>query len=248
MVVLWNPEVSLDDLTSLIEGDPALTVSVLRAANSAASAPITEVRVGRDAVVRLGLATVKEIATAAILSREFADLGQSGLRTSELWRHLIATALLAEEATPTPDQRAFAFTAGLLHDIGRLALAASNQARYRQVVELAEAGADVREAERSVFGVAHDSWGARICERWNLPKELGVVAGAHHGGGAGLSRLVAAARETAWSLGLGDGVVAPEEAGDGAKSPLAAVVEAVGGREGLLTRVEWLRSSFAPRS
>ena len=110
LVVLWNPDVTLAEITAVVELDPGLTAAVLRAANSVASAPMCPIERAHDAVVRLGLVTVKEIATAAVVWGEFNTLDGSLLRMNELWRHLLATALLAETAAEAGMRGGVAFT------------------------------------------------------------------------------------------------------------------------------------------
>lgn len=112
---------------------------MLRAANLVAAAPIDRVTSSHAAVVRLGLSTVKSIVTGSIVSAQVRDVSDSVLRMNELWRHVVATGLLAEAAS-TGGDRGTAFTAGLLHDLGRLALVAHSAARYSRVVDTRREG------------------------------------------------------------------------------------------------------------
>ena len=255
MLVLWNPDATVSELSAVVEGDPALTAAVLRAANAAASSPRTPVVTAQEAVVRIGFAAVQKLLAGAVLSSQFVRIEDSWLRTGELWRHLITVGLLAEAGASNPTERRIAFTAGLLHDIGRLAIAAQSPLRYRQVVELVMTGVDPLEAERTVLGLTHTSWGARICELWGLPEPIAEVAASHHDAVDGLAALVRSARETADSVGVGDGFsdppdVSPDQHGgalDGTALEPDALLAAVGGQEALVTRVEWYRAAFAPR-
>ena len=245
--MLWNPEARLEHFVSVVEGDPALTAAVLRAANSALSAPIEPIANAHEAILRVGLETARQVMSAALLSSAFDRFDDAGLDVQDLWRHLLATALLAELLASDED-RNMAFVAGLLHDIGRLSMAAQNPARYRQVVELVRHGIAPEDAERRRYGLTHRSWGARLCETWRLPEPTIAVASDHHEPDAGgLAGVVYQARELAWSLGYGDGVVRPGEdelAGDPPESP---ALEAIGGRAGLGARIRWYREAFAPR-
>ena len=137
--MLRNPEAKLEHFVSVVEGDPALTAAVLRAANSALSAPIEPIANAHEAILRVGLETARQVMLAALLSFAFDRLDDAGLDVQDLWCHLLATALLAEQLASDED-RNMAFVAGLLHDIGRLSMAAQNPARYRQVVELVRHG------------------------------------------------------------------------------------------------------------
>ena len=130
---------------------------MLRAANSALSAPIEPITTAREAVLRMGWATSRQIITAGLASAQFDRLGESGLDIQDLWRHLLATGLLTEALATTAEERSMAFVAGLLHDLGRLAMAAQNPPRYEQVVELVRHGIPVDHAERRRYGLTHSS-------------------------------------------------------------------------------------------
>jgi putative nucleotidyltransferase with HDIG domain len=191
MVVLWNPDAKIEHIVSVVEGDPALTAAMLRAANSALSAPIEPITRAREAVLRMGWATSRQIITAALAGSQFDRLDESGLDVQDLWRHLLATGLLSEALATTPEQRSMAFVCGLLHDIGRLSMAAQNPPRYEQVVELVRHGIPVDDAERRRYGLTHNAWGARVCEAWGLPAMLTEAASQHHEPrGEGIASLV----------------------------------------------------------
>ena len=250
MVVLWNPDAKIEHIASVVEGDPALTAAMLRAANSALSAPIEPITTACEAVLRMGWATSRQIITAGLASAQFDRLGESGLDIQDLWRHLLATGLLTEALATTAEERSMAFVAGLLHDLGRLAMAAQNPPRYEQVVELVRHGIPVDDAERRRYGLTHSSWGARVCDAWGLPAVVKEAASGHHApNGAGIGRLVWQARELAWSLGIGDGLVYPThgELEPDPDSPAAELLMTFGGREGLNARIRWYREAFGPR-
>lgn len=250
MLVLWNPDATVAELSAVVEGDPALTAAVLRAANAAASSPRERVMTAQEAVVRIGFEAVQQLLAGAVVASQFVNIEDSWLRTGELWRHLITVGLLAEAGASSAAERRIAFTAGLLHDIGRLALAAQSPLRYRHVVQLAMTGVDPREAELMVLGLAHTSWGERICSAWGLPEPIGEVAARHHEAEDGLPGLVRRARDVSERMGIGDGVSElgdAEEKGDDEPVEPDALLVAVGGYEALDARVEWYRAAFAPR-
>lgn len=250
MVVLWNPDAKIEHIVSVVEGDPSLTAALLRAANSALSAPIEPITTAREAVLRMGWATSRQIITAGLASSQFDRLGEAGLDVQDLWRHLLATGLLTEALATTPEERSMAFVAGLLHDLGRLSMAAQNPARYEQVVALVRQGIAVDDAERRRYGMTHSAWGARVCDAWGLPATVREAASGHHTpDGPGIGRLVCQARELAWSLGIGDGLEYPTQGKlePDPDSPAAEVLATLGGREGLNARIRWYREAFGPR-
>ena len=162
-----------------------------------------------------------------------------------MWRHVVASALLADATAWGAGSRSAAFTAGMLHDIGRLALAIEDPERYRRVVELARAGTDARAAETQLFGGDHVDWGVQVGEAFRFPQEI-VEAIAHHheGGDDALSWVIANGRRLAWSLGIGDGLVAPDEPSFDPQSDDGAVLKAIGGVESFELQVESYREAF----
>jgi putative nucleotidyltransferase with HDIG domain len=120
---------------------------------------------------------VVSIFGAKTKSIEGAD---KGVNVDELWRHSVAvavsTSLVAEQTGQT---RAVGFTAGLLHDIGKLVLASAEGERYASLIQRARnEGALLSALERSAFVIDHAELGGELMHRWNLP--LDVVAGVHH--------------------------------------------------------------------
>ena len=243
--LLSDDESGPADVAAIVEGDPALTASVLRAANAAAFGWVTRTQSAKDAIVRIGLAEARRIVVGATMGLTFKDLAHSGIDVAQMWRHVVASALLADATAWGADTRSAAFTAGMLHDIGRLALAIEDPERYRRVVALTHAGTDAREAETQLFGVDHVDWGVRVGEAFRFPQEI-VEAIAHHheGGDDALSWVTANGRRLAWSLGIGDGLVAPDEVTFDPESGDGAVLEAIGGVESFESQVESYQEAF----
>lgn len=253
LVLLMNPDADLSAFTSVVEGDPSLTAGVLRAANSAMSWPTRPIRTASEAVIRLGATAVRHLITATLVRSQFASLEASNLDTDELWRHLLGAALLCEaQAKADGESRSVYFTAGLLHDLGRLAMAAQAPSRYREVVFEVQAGADANDVERFIFGTDHAEFGLRICERWRLPDEVAEAVALHHSppgeaGDAltGLSAALATAREVMRGLEIGDGVQRPgDPRPEAAEHPL---VLSLGGAQRFTTSIRWFREATRMR-
>lgn len=183
--VVSNPDATLQEVTRLIELDQALTANVLRAANSAASASRSEIISIKDAVVRLGSAKILKLAVGqhAIksMSREFTGYG---LCENELWRHSVASALAAESIVKFTDVAIpnIAFTAALLHDIGKLLLERhlSPTVIKAMLSQIEKEGLTWREAEYKVLGTDHTEVGAAIARHWQFPNEITLAIEHHH--------------------------------------------------------------------
>ena len=75
---------------------------------------------------------------------------------------------------------------------------------------------------------------------WKLPEAVQEVASRHHeAGGTGVAKAVAEARELAWSLGIGDGLLRPDETALAAEPPESEALRQLGGRDGLSARIRW---------
>lgn len=163
--------------------DPALAAGVLRLANSPFyGVPGRVVRV-QDAVLLLGRHTASTVVSSALAMTQFAPPRVPGFDLRAFWRHALATALAAQAlANRLQQDQDMAFTAGLLHDIGRLALATLYPQQLAQALAWAAAH-DVPdgEAERELLGVEHAALGGHIAAHWQLPGALARAIGGHHG-------------------------------------------------------------------
>lgn len=246
MSLVANPDPAYDDLAKMVDTDPALTAALLRAANSAISAPRDRVRTAHMAMVRVGVKEARRIIMGVALSDSFQGLHRSGVDESELWRHLIGTAVLADTIAWGEVRHAEAFTAGLLHDVGRLVLAAGEPVRYAQVVDLARSGVPAVEAEVSVFGVDHIEWGYHLAQEWGFPEEIADAIADHHAGSQrGISWAIARAREVAAGLGIGDGLIDPSPLDPDSEAAMLPVVDDLGGPAAVLQRVGWYQGAMA---
>jgi HD-like signal output (HDOD) protein len=251
MVLMWNAEADLRDFLAVIEGDPGLTASVLRAANSAQSAPVDPVTTARNAVVRIGLETTRQITVAALTRAQFETLEDSGIDVDHFWRWLLTKTFATHDGLPA-DERQVAFTAGLLHQIGRLAYASRSPRRYLEVVGLVERGRPLIEAETEVFGASGPSVNSEIAFQWSLPDPLvAAIITPEDRPVSPLGALVAEASAVATDLGVVDGVgpvdfVDPVSLDD--DHPRRATIEALGGIDGIDEQVSWFRHATGPRA
>ncbi len=243
-----NPNPALEDLLSVVHSDPALSAGVLRAANSAASAPVDRIKSVQTGVVRIGAAETRRIVLGVALSGSFTNLQRAGIDEDELWRHLVGTAVLADAIAWGTVEHSAAFTAGLLHDIGRLAMASQWPDQYATVAELSRRGIPSVEAERMCFGFDHVQHGVAIAEAWEFPEEIVHAIEHHHDTNfQGLAWAVVRGRELAGSLGIGDGMTPPEPLAEDSEASMLPVVEDLGGPDAVLERVGWYSGALRAR-
>ena len=215
IALLQDPDVEINALMRTIEYDPGLTSNVLRLANSAFFAGPRTIGSLREAIMRLGTNRIFQLAiTSAIAPMARQALLGYDLPPGELLAHSIATAIGAEELArlikrPCPP---FTFTAGLLHDVGKILLSTFVQVDAAPIVELAEReNLSFEVAEYTVLGIDHAEAGALLLERWNLPLELVEAARWHHQpaavtGDTLLVDLVHVADQLSSESGMGAGV------------------------------------------
>jgi putative nucleotidyltransferase with HDIG domain len=184
LLELFNePDRDLDRIVQLISHDPSLTAEVLRRCNSAYFAGAQPASDMFEAVARLGFYEVYCVVVSLVGSRTLAlARPEGGLDIARLWRHSVATAVAAAVlARHAGEPDAVAFTAGLLHDVGKLILCAVEPACYAKLLrESGGCGAMLVEAEQEVLHANHAVVGARLLARWGLPANVAVTVLEHH--------------------------------------------------------------------
>ncbi len=184
MRLVADAEADAAALARAIAHDPGLTANVLRLANSAALGGTVRVATVRDAVVRLGAKKISRLVMAGAMEM----IGQkpvSGydLPAGDLWRHAIAVALATDGLARflSCEAPAWAFVAGLLHDVGKIALGTFVQVDAEHIWAIsASQDMSFDEAEREVLGIDHAESGALLLARWGLPEEITVAVRWHH--------------------------------------------------------------------
>ena len=179
---LRGDDVPTDRIVRAIGGDPALTLSALRLANSSFYGVSDRVVTLRDAVQILGLHMLSSAVMTAAVMAVFDRKACPAFDFDASWRHAIATALCAQMLAQSRGiDGCTAYTAGLLHDIGRLALATHFPQQHAVAIEwAAEHDASPIEAERAVLGLDHAQVGAMIATHWRLAPNVIEAIGHHH--------------------------------------------------------------------
>ena len=167
--VVQDPNSSAVELSTVVSADPGLSAQFLRVANSASYRGNGEITSVKNALVRIGFAQTRNIAIGGAIASAFPpDALHALFRIESFWSHSLAVASYAgrlAQKAKTVDQ-ATAFTAGVLHDIGRLAMFHADPAGLDQVVarHLAEEGS-LEEIELSTLGYSHSAVDGRLAKR-----------------------------------------------------------------------------------
>ena len=181
MNVLSGTDTSLRDLCELIRPDPVFTAEILRIANSPLVAFSKEVTSVLQASMLLGFRRLRRVIITVGLRSYMEKSFTPALQAC--WRHSVASAMVAERiARWNSIDRDFAYTAGILHDIGRVALATTNPQTYADLIEKMAAGptCDVLQCERESFGIDHCCAGRLLVTAWKLPEEFLEITSRHH--------------------------------------------------------------------
>ncbi|HVP45196.1 MAG TPA: response regulator [Bryobacteraceae bacterium] len=183
---LKSKDGSLEKARAIIQQDMGMSAKVLQLANSGLFGAAGRISSASEAVTYLGLDTIRTLLLTLHAFSEFQPGGAANFSMASLWRHSVTAGALAERimqslpaagAEGTIDMRII----GLLHDTGRLVLAANLPESFEQILRLA---AEKRilywEAEREVFGTTHAEVGAYLFGLWGLPEAIVEAVAYHH--------------------------------------------------------------------
>lgn len=179
--LLSSSDTRLLELYEVISADPSFSSEILRIANSPLYPLQSVVKNLTQASMLLGFERLKGIVvTLGVRSYLTNILKEPVFRNC--WRHSLACALIAQEATTHQNGSDDAYTAGILHDVGRLALAAIRPQPYAKLLQNAEdAPGDILQRERDLLGIDHCEAGRHLVSAWRLPQELATITSQHHG-------------------------------------------------------------------
>lgn len=204
---------SFSDLARIIETDQAIATRVLKIANSAYYGVMGNVSSIQHASVVLGMKTLNELLTLACASTMLgSELKGYGMNAGDLWRHSLATAGCARTiaAKKNAEMADDAFSAGLIHDCGKLILdryIAERKAAFENFMQDGQRA--FLEAERNLLGFDHAQIAAEVCEKWQIPKKLISSIQYHHNPSQArsneLANIVHAADAIALMSGIGAG-------------------------------------------
>jgi len=182
--VASNPESTLDDIVEKILLAPGLTIKILKIVNSPFYGLGSKINSIKDAVVLLGTDEVINMAFGLSLSESFlnADLKEL-MDPKAMWHHAMGTALIARYlCRDLPQFKDMGiFTAGLLHDIGKVYLIENFSDLYTAILTHTKQNTvSISAVEQEILGIDHGKIAKSIGEHWNLPDPLVHAAAFHH--------------------------------------------------------------------
>ncbi len=178
---LQDPETHAAEISTLIEMDPALSLKVLQLANSAMFAPASPVHSIERAIMLLGFNTVRFLITGVAVLQVAQKMPENEIINPEnFWRSAFRGAVAAKyfaEQSNYPESNE-AYLAGLIREIGQIALIQCAYETYLSVVKAAhDAQVPVVHKEKEILGFTHADVGALLAVKWNLDEGLaGVIA------------------------------------------------------------------------
>lgn len=180
-----NVRSSAQELTDVIQLDPVLTAKVIRMVNSAYFGLPQEVKSLKQAVVMLGLNTIKNVALSSAVLGKIYLKGSTSLNGQDFWKHSlgvgVASKLIARKLGVDVKVVEEYFIAGLIHDIGKVLINNFFPEEMNEVLENAAKKEDpITDIERRVVGLTHEEIGIAIGKKWKFANNLLYAVGRHH--------------------------------------------------------------------
>ncbi|RMD81172.1 MAG: HDOD domain-containing protein [Lentisphaerae bacterium] len=181
---IQDPDVDITKLVRIIELDQSLTSNLLKLVNSALFSAGRKIGSVKEAVTRLGLRQISRLVVAsAIAPMTNIEIVGYDLEPGLLWRHSIRVAFAVNHLSdilsfPHDDE---AFTAGILHDIGKIILGTFLQINAQKIIEHAYGEIiSFDQAERELLGIDHAETGAALLRHWQIPESIVKPVAEHH--------------------------------------------------------------------
>ncbi len=179
------PETSIGDVAAIVVRDPGMCMKILKLVNSAYFGMSRKITSPQDAVMYLGLDTLKALTLSFGVFTQFSQSRLDEFDLDAVWDHSLAVGSIARRIAGTEhaskDVCEAAFMAGLLHDVGKLILAANLPKEYARVWKLVkQEQMDPLTAEESVFETTHAEVGAYLLGLWGIPNAVVMAVGYHH--------------------------------------------------------------------
>jgi putative nucleotidyltransferase with HDIG domain len=205
IVVANNINSSAQDLTNVIQVDPVLTAKVIRMVNSAYFGLYQEITSLKQAVVMLGMNTIKNVALSSAFLGKVSIKGKTGLNEEDFWKHslgvAVASRMIAKRLKVDLRYLEEYFIAGLIHDIGKVLINNFFPDDMNQILALASKGSEsIIDIERKVLKITHEEIGIAIGKKWKFEDSLLYAMGRHHKpvlkGGSSIYSMVVSVADT----------------------------------------------------
>lgn len=179
-----NPEVSIDEISEIIEKDSALSAKVLRLANSSYYGLASQVDSISRAIIVLGFNTVCNLAASIGISKIFKEQYKNiSIDLSGLWFHTLGCAVAAKVIISEKNQNYAerAFICGILHDIGKIIIAKILPAEQKKIFDaLYKSKKTIYDIEEEIISTNHAKVGFAIGKKWKFPEYILDVIRFHH--------------------------------------------------------------------
>jgi HD-like signal output (HDOD) protein len=190
---LHNPEVTLEEVGGIIAKDMAMTAKILKLVNSAFFGLRRQVSSPVEAANYLGLDTIRSLVLSINAFSQFESLPVGKFSIEALWSHSLNTAAIAKSIAQAesddPKLADEAFIAGMLHDIGKLVMAANFSQEFNRSLDLIlEKKLDPIAAEQEIFGASHADVGGYLLGLWGLPVPVVEAIALHHSQGKAMQK------------------------------------------------------------
>lgn len=175
---------SIKDISDIIGGDPSLTTRLLRLVNSAFYGFPSKIDTVSRALLAVGTNQIRDLALATSVLRLFKGLPEGLVNMDSLWRHSVACSLAAKILATARRSEANVerfFTAGIIHDIGRLVIYKMMPDIAREMILRCRVNNEpLCLVEKEVIGFDHADLGRALAQLWNLPVSLEEMIACHH--------------------------------------------------------------------
>jgi HD-like signal output (HDOD) protein/ActR/RegA family two-component response regulator len=180
-----SPNASVETIGEIIRQDPPTTAKVLQMANSAVFGLQLQVNEPGEAVAFLGFEATRTLVLMAHTFSEFDRLPRGGFSIDELWYHSVLVGQYARQIALFEEQPAdvaeLAYSAGLLHDLGKILFAANVPVPFGQAIQLARhEQLSLHDSEFRLLGATHAEIGGCLLAIWGLPPALIEAVALHH--------------------------------------------------------------------
>jgi len=233
MQAVLSQSVSASELGSIIAHDLSMTAKVLQLVNSPLFAPARVIATPEQAVIYLGIETVRALAIYESIFCQFGSRNHPGFSLEELRDHSFQVATLARRIAKAqrlaPQFVDDIYLGGLMHDVGKLVLGSNFPGEYREVVRYFGDSAAIRETEQRLFGTTHGEVGAYLLWLWGMPASVAGIVAQHHPADED-----AGATEPAAIVHLADRIIR-----GGESAPGRDFLASIGLPASLLERPEW---------